>query len=270
MNISASIVTYLTDPAELSDALDALDAAEVDDVTVVDNSPTDLLRKECGRIKYIYNGANIGYGAAHNVAIKAAVDRGSRYHLVMNTDIEFAPDAVNRLAAYLDDNSDAVMVTPRMVYPDGRLQFNVRLLPTPLNVFGRRFLPRRWIAAADARYTLAAWDHSYPIDIAYHQGSFMLFRTAILGRIGGFDERFFMYPEDIDITRRMHRLGATVYLPEVTITHNHRAASYHSLRMTWIHCINMVRYFNKWGWWHDPERRLLNRKALADTGMILL
>ena len=87
----------------------------------------------------------------------------------------------------------------------------------------------------------------------------MMLRMKALCDIGGFDERFFMYPEDIDLTRRIHQQYRTMYVPFVTVVHHHRAASYKSPRMLRIHIVNMIRYFNKWGWLFDAERRRINR-----------
>ena len=72
-----------------------------------------------------------------------------------------------------------------------------------------------------------------------------------------------MYPEDIDLTRTIHRDYLTLYYPAVTIVHNHAQASYKSLRMLWVHIVNMCRYFNKWGWLFDPERSRYNRETVA-------
>lgn len=73
-----------------------------------------------------------------------------------------------------------------------------------------------------------------------------------------------MYPEDIDITRRMHRVYKTLFYPYVTIIHNHAAESYKSKKMLWIHISNMIKYFNKWGWVFDKERWEINKKLLND------
>ena len=89
-----------------------------------------------------------------------------------------------------------------------------------------------------------------------------------LKEVGLFDERFFMYPEDIDLTRRLHQRYQTLFYPEVSITHNHQKASYHSMRMLWIHCINMIRYFNKWGWIWDKERERINERVLQESNVI--
>ena len=116
----------------------------------------------------------------------------------------------------------------------------------------------------DRLYTLQFWDHRTSANVAYHQGSFMFFRVGAFKHVGLFDERYFMYPEDIDITRRMHKCYKTMYWPEVQIVHAHRAASYKSKKMLKIHIWNMIKYFNKWGWLFDKERKMWNQQLLRD------
>jgi GT2 family glycosyltransferase len=90
----------------------------------------------------------------------------------------------------------------------------------------------------------------------------MIFRISAFNMVGIFDERFFMYPEDIDITRRMHKFYKTIYYPEVSIIHAHQADSYKSRKMLIIHIVNMIKYFNKWGWFFDRERKIINANVL--------
>lgn len=104
------------------------------------------------------------------------------------------------------------------------------------------------------------------MNIPYHQGSFMFFRLDCFKKVGLFDERFFMYPEDIDITRRMHKYYRTMFIPDVTIVHAHRAASYKNKKMLKIHMTNMIKYFNKWGWIYDKERSDWNKQLLKELG----
>ncbi len=91
----------------------------------------------------------------------------------------------------------------------------------------------------------------------------MMLRTALANQLGGFDERFFMYGEDIDLTRRMHAVAETLYVPHVQITHEYRRYSKASLLGTWYGIQNNCRYFNKWGWFFDPDRRRINRSVIA-------
>lgn len=273
MRVSASTVIYRTDPDELLQCLACLVDNGVRDIWIVDNSPqatgidTTILPRIKSRgadIRYRHLPHNPGYGAAHNVAIREACALGFEAHLVVNTDIQFEPGTVGTLMDRLIANGDIGQISPRIVSPDGTDQYAQRLLPTPLDVFGRRFLPSFLMRRRNRRYMLTGRDPHADANIPYHQGSFMLFRMSALEEVDGFDERFFMYPEDIDITRRIRHKHITLYCPQATVVHAHRASSYRNLRMLWVHCRNMITYFNKWGWWIDRDRRALNRQTLRE------
>lgn len=260
LRLTASIVTYHTDPAELSNAINALLLNGVERLWIVDNSSSDEIRNLVGSWKeavYVAS-ENRGYGAGHNQALRRALDLGADYHLVMNSDIDFGAGTLSPMLGYLDRNPDVGMVQPRIVGLDGELQYTVRRLPAPIDLIGRRFFPRWMLGKRADRYELRHIDHTRPFNVPYHQGSFMLIRCAVLHQTGLFDERFFMYPEDIDLTRRVHARFRTMYLPSPTVVHAHRRESYASGRMLAIHCLNMIRYFNKWGWVFDRQRREFN------------
>ncbi len=269
---TASIVTYLTDPSELSACLGCLVADEIECIWVVDNTADgtltdarDAIRKVClqfNNVEFIPMPENRGYGTAHNVAIRRSMAMNADYHLVINSDVTFARGTISAIETFMNGRPDVGQLQPRMVFPDGREQLSVRLLPTPLDVFGRRFIPGFRNSQRNARYTLASMRRDRAANVPYHQGSFMFLRNDTLRHTGLFDERFFMYPEDIDLTRRIHAVANTLYWPGVTVVHAHRAASYRSMRMAWIHAVNMVRYFNKWGWFRDRERRVVNAATI--------
>ena len=262
--ITVSIVTYKTETEELRHCLDSLSSSLVRKIYVIDNSRQQYIADFCKKIEKVeYIGSdNVGYGAGHNIAIRKAIKLGMKYHLVMNSDVYFGEDVLPRLVQYMDENEDVAQVQPNVVYPDGTLQYGCRLLPSPLNLISRRFLFHEWNEKINREFLLYDFDRKTPMNIPYHQGSFMLFRTECFNKVGLFDERFFMYPEDIDITRRMHKHYRTMFWPEVTVVHAHRAASYRSLRMLAIHSYNMIKYFNKWGWFFDKERSEWNTKIL--------
>ncbi len=261
MKTTASIVTYLTDSQELSLCVKSLLADGIDMVYIVDNSPgreIESLLHGNNAVTYIHNGKNLGYGTAHNIAIRRAMELGVEYHLVINSDVRFGHDTLGPIIRYMDANPGTGQLIPNMVYPDGSLQHSVRLLPTPADLILRRFLPDVLSRKLDNRYMLRFWNHSTPLDIPYHQGSFMFFRMSALKEVGLFDERFFMYPEDIDLSRRLRQDHIVLYYPAVSIIHAHAAASYRNLRMLRIHADNMIRYFRKWGVWSDRQRRQFN------------
>ncbi|MDE6929030.1 MAG: glycosyltransferase [Muribaculaceae bacterium] len=269
MKLHASIVTYHTDCAELRKCIDSLlaDSGAVGRVYVVDNSSSESTAAVCaeysGIVKYIPH-PNTGYGDAHNVALHQSIEAGTVLHLVINSDVYFRPGTLTACVAYMADNPEVVQLIPHTVYPDGSEQYVIHPLPTPLDMFMRGFLPESWLKRRRRRYQLRDRDPKATINAPYHHGCFMLLRTAAVARVGLFDPRFFMYPEDIDLTRRMHRIGRTVYWPGAEIVHAHRAESKRSGRMRRIHITNMLRYFRKWGFFFDPERRQVNRRLMKE------
>ena len=113
-----------------------------------------------------------------------------------------------------------------------------------------------------AKFELRESGYNRIMDVPYLSGCFMFLRTEALKESGLFDERFFMYPEDIDLTRRIHKNFRTVFYPEVSIVHHHAQSSYLNFKMLLVHTWNMIKYFNKWGWIFDKERRKINAKTL--------
>lgn len=242
-------------------------------IYLIDNSPVrwEEWQSPSDKVTYIWNkGENPGYGRAHNIAIRKSVYNHTELHLVMNSDILVKAADIDYLHELMLHNPQIGSLMPHVVYPDGETQYLCKLLPTPFGLFARRFLPERWTRRRNERYTLrrnakGEWvpdSYARMLNVPYLSGCFMLLRTEAVLQARLFDERYFMYPEDVDLTRTIHRNWLTVYCPDVTIVHNHAAASYHSPRMLWIHIVNMCRYFNKWGWLIDKERRLMNRLTL--------
>lgn len=267
MTVTASIVVHRSPLPQLRKAVECILRADVAHIFIIDNSPDNTLSAIATlstRIEYSHV-ENHGFGAGHNIALRRAISLyPGGYHLVMNADVWWEGDALTPLARYLDDHPDTGMIAPRVYYPDGRLQYSCRMLPTPGDMLARRLIPSFLTRRRMRGYLLADADHSKAIDCPYLLGSFLLFRNRALEECGLFDERFFMYPEDIDITRRIHRRWRTLYWPGTDIIHQHAAASRRNPRMFAIHLINMARYFNKWGWLHDEERDRFNSKLLND------
>ncbi len=265
--VTASIVLHNTPAEQLDRVIACLVSAGIcGDIFLIDNSPRALAhaaRKRLG-VSYVWSGENRGYGAAHNVALRRVL-HSSDYHFVLNPDVYFEPHVLARLVEYMEQHADIGQLMPKIIYPDGAIQYLCKLIPTPGDLIVRRFLPGCFKSVARTRaetFELRFTGYDKVIDVPYLSGCFMLFRVSALRRIGLFDERFFMYPEDIDITRRMHAVFRTVYYPNFEVVHDHARASYKSKHMLWIHLTNTVRYFNKWGWWFDKERRRVNAAVL--------
>lgn len=268
--VAVSIVVHKTPASQLLNAVRCvLRSPAVGRVDIVDNSPDNNLQGELqgllgeeNRVRYRHV-ENRGFGAGHNISIRESLADGADYHLVMNADVDWQGDVLSPIVDFIDKHPDVGLLSPKIRYPDGMLQYACRMLPTPFDLFAKRFLPSWLTRKRMRRYLLADIDHDKEFEVPYLLGSFLFFRSQALKDVGLFDERFFMYPEDIDISRRIHRNWKTLYWPGVEIVHHHAAASRRNMQMLRVHFSNMICYFNKWGWLFDRERRRFNRRLLA-------
>ena len=211
------------------------------------------------KLRYMAMEKNLGYGRAHNIALRESAYYRTEFHLVINSDIRVKAEDIDAMHDWMLAHHEVGQLMPKVIYSDGTQQYLAKRLPTPLDVFGRRFLPACLMTRRNKRYELRDMDLSRPVNAPYLSGCFMFLRTQAAVEAGLFDERYFMYPEDIDLTRTIHRNWLTLYYPQWTITHAHARSSYKNRHMLWIHIQNMCRYFNKWGWFFDKERRLFNQ-----------
>ena len=203
---------------------------------------------------------NNGYGGGHNVAINEAIKEGSTYHLVINPDIWFGPRVIPALLRYMDSHEDVAQMMPKVLFPNGQIQRLAKFLPTPFNIFGRAFLPPALIKKMNDRFEMKHSGFTMTLNVPFLSGCFMFFRVSALKEINGFDERYFLYAEDIDITRRLHMKYKTLYYPDYPVYHKFSRASHHSIRLFFVHIMNLIRYFNKWGWIYDKERQKINNR----------
>ncbi len=267
MAITASIVLYKTDPEELRKVVECTARSSVERIWLVDNSPTDAFRKSAetlsDKVEYLYGHGNIGYGKGHNIAIAKAVDTGAKYHIVVNPDICFEDGTVESLAACMDADPGVGQLMPRVLYPDGELQYLCKLLPTPLDLIGRRFIPfRRLVDKRNRRFEMRGSGYDKVMEVPYLSGCFMFCRTEALKATGGFSDRYFMYCEDLDLCRRIGRLYKTVYYPKATVVHAHKKESFKNRKLLIEHIKSAVTYFNTWGWLLDSYRKRVNRRAM--------
>jgi GT2 family glycosyltransferase len=171
----------------------------------------------------------------------------------------------------MENETNIGLVMPKVLYPDGRLQPLCKLLPTPKTLFMRRFL--RFLSTRlereNYKYELRGTGYDNIVEAPFLSGCFMFLRTEVLKEVGLFDERFFLYTEDTDLSRRIHRRARTVFFPEVTIYHHHERGSYKSIWLLMQNIRSAIRYFNKWGWTTDEERENFNARALQKACMNL-
>jgi GT2 family glycosyltransferase len=265
-NITGSIVLYQNDTATVAKAVESfLKSPLAGKLFIIDNSPTDLARKYFNhpKISYLFSGSNLGYGKAHNIALRQCLEN-SRYHLVLNPDVYFDETVLEKLYRFMEENQQAGLVMPRVLYPDGTLQRICKLLPTPLNLATRRFIPFSEILfrKMNDRYEMNSTNYHRVMNVPFLSGCFMFLRTSALQQVGLFDERYFLYAEDTDLSRRIHSKFKTLFYPGAEIRHIHARGSYKDLRLTWHNLRSAILYFNKWGWFVDAERATINSAAL--------
>ncbi|MDB5729703.1 MAG: glycosyltransferase family 2 protein [Noviherbaspirillum sp.] len=273
MHISCSVVCYRNTPIQIAQVLKSLAASgggspplEIR-VTLIDNSPTNKLAEVAREFNaaYIHLPQNPGFGAAHNLAIAESIASNAQYHLVLNPDTHFAGNVIPALVAYLEEHHDVGLIMPDIRYPDGSQQHLCKLLPAPYDLLMRRFSPKLYECSGRlARYELHESGYNKLMNVPALSGCFMLLRAAVLREVGGFDERFFMYLEDVDLSRRIGRIARTVYFPYVSITHEYVKGSYRNWKLTAYHICSAIRYFNKWGWFSDREKKQINNATLRE------
>lgn len=271
--IAVSIVVYNPDIKELSTCLNCVIPSKlISQIEVVDNSSqlyvSEFLNKHFPSVLYTPSN-NIGYGAANNISINRSLSNQEiRYHLVLNSDISFDSKIITTLISKLNNDNTIGLIAPSVTDKSGQPQSTCHPLPSPLDLIKHRFIPHRFLKKWRSRYDIIPQNICSDINIPYIHGCFMLFKIEALRDCGLFDPRYFMYPEDIDITRRIHSKYKTIVTPDISIYHLHRAASRHNFKMLYIHAINMVKYFNKWGWFHDKERTAVNRQLTQDLSLL--
>ena len=272
-DLSASIVVYKNSTELLSSTIESfLKCTKESTLYIIDNSPTDILKSVVNdpRIIYRFNNKNVGFGAGHNTVLREVIS-DSRYHIILNPDVYFGEDVLSTLYNFMEQHPEIGQVMPKVLYPDGRLQALCKLLPTPKTLIKRRFLNfyKSSLELENYRYELRLSGYDKIMDVPFLSGCFMFLRTGVLQKVGLFDEQFFLYTEDTDLSRRIHKHYRTVYYPQVTIYHHYQRGSYRNLWLTWCNINSAIRYFNKWGWANDSEREFFNQRTMeqfAETG----
>jgi hypothetical protein len=222
------------------------------ELIVVDNNSSDntvkIIEENIKNARLIKNKINIGFGAAHNIAIK--MGRG-KYHLVLNPDIIFKENTIEKLITFMEENPDVGLVSPKIIFPDGTIQYLCKRLPCLFDLAVRRFTPgfiQNLFKKRIDYFEMKDTTYDEIMDVPYLSGSFMFFRKSVLDKVEGFDENYFMYFEDLDITRRVSKISRTVFYPYTSVIHLWRRDSHKNIKLFFISLISTAKYFNKWGW----------------------
>lgn len=269
--IIASIVAFHTATDDLHRLVNCVLQSKIDILYVIDNSSNDSLRElknMSERIVYIHSD-NLGYGNGHNIAIRKSIEKGADYHIVLNPDIYWVGGVIKELTLFMDNTPECGLVMPKVLYPNGNIQYLCKLLPTPMNLFGRRFIPwKNYQEKHDAWFEMHWTGYDKVMEIPSLSGCFMFMRVDVLEKVGGFDERFFMYAEDLDLCRRIGEVSKTMFYPMVSIYHEYEKGSYKNRKLLKYHICSVVKYFNKWGWIFDKKRVQRNRECLESIKIV--
>ena len=265
ISFTGSLVLYNNCKEDVNKVIECfLESKNSNRLFIIDNSENDKFSylKEREKINYIKTNENIGFGRAHNVALrKITSDKSSNYHVILNPDITFSSETIFNLINVMMRIPNIGLISPKILNTKKEQEFLCKLIPTPLDLI-LRLSPKEWFCKKKKRFQLKNLDYNKPISAPYLSGCFMVVDLFKIEKLGFFDDRFFMYPEDIDLTRRINEVYNTLYWPFEEIIHKHEKASLKSLKMFLIHITNMFYYFNKWGWFFDKKRNIQNELTL--------
>ncbi len=262
MKIIASLVLYKHSYEDIKVTLDSLlNEPDVEKIVLVDNGAhCDWVAKlNIPKVDSIINKINRGFGAGHN-SVFSAYNGQADYFLLCNPDIWFEAGEITKLCQFCIDNSVDLSI-PKIFYPDGTQQYACKLLPDPLQLFVRRFLQKR--GGGNGRYELRHADYTKSFFAPFFSGCCLLLSEAAVSLSGGFDERFFLYLEDVDLSRRISDSPLKVACcPLSVVYHEAQRKSYYNGKFLFYHLVSALKYFNKWGWFYDQGRKRLNKKCL--------
>ncbi|KGE14288.1 glycosyltransferase [Sphingobacterium deserti] len=263
--ITGSIVLYNNDAEVLSQAIVSfVDSPLTTRLYLIDNSPTDKLKYLTlnPKIVYIHNPSNPGFGAAHNIALRMSIDCGAKFHFVINPDVAFKSEIIEQMVEFVRDRQNIGMLMPQILNEDESAQYLPKLLPSPFSIF-KRILHKKYgfFDLFVEKYELRSVE-TIVANVPILSGCFTLFNVDALKDVGLYDDAFFMYFEDWDISRRMHLKYQTIYYPKVSVYHGYESGANKNKRLFKIFVKSCIHYFNKWGWFLDNDRAKINQKTL--------
>jgi GT2 family glycosyltransferase len=220
------------------------------EVVVVDQESLDgsagMAEREFPDAKVVRQRPNLGFAGGNNVAFRHA--RG-RYLLLLNSDTVVRPGWMTELVEYGDAHPRAGLIGPRLLNPNGSLQYSCRRFPS-LGAGVFRNTPFEWLAPKNRfvqDYLMEDWDHAEAREVDWLSGACVMARRDMVEEIGGLDERYFMYFEDVEWSRRAHDRGWEVhYVPEPVVIHEvGRSSDRRPKRMIVMHHQSAYRYFSE-------------------------
>lgn len=212
---------------------------------ISDNSSSD---DTLDKVRRLFPGAvivqsrtNAGFGAGHN-AVLPMLD--SKYHAIINPDITLDRDVISELTDYMEAHPEVGIITPKILNEDGTEQYLPKRRPTFKYLLSGR-VP--FMKSVRREYCRAGEVLDEPAEIDFCTGCFMLIRTELFKSVGGFDERYFMYFEDADLTLKVKQTHKAVFYPGTCAYHKWHRTSSKSIKFLFIQIQSMFKFFGKWG-----------------------
>jgi GT2 family glycosyltransferase len=265
LHVSASIVLYNNDPKDLDYLFHVIFSSNIDVLYLIDNSLNNYLSfySSHSKVVYLKSSINVGFGAGHNIAFKLVENHFNHFHFVINPDIIIDVQTINGMINYLSKNKDVGMCMPKVLNFDNSIQHLTKLLPNPFYILLKKIkIPKKIYFQYFQRLELRGFKDNCEINVPILSGCFFIANFNFLREIGYFDEQFFMYYEDWDLSRRMHLKYKTIYNTNFKILHGHNSGANKKFNLFLIFFSSYLKYFFKHGWFFDPHRNLLNKKVL--------
>lgn len=230
-----ALTLYLVDNASPDHAGDTLQAALADGRFCCSSNQT---------VRLICSSKNKGFGGGHNLVLS---ELDSDYHFILNPDILVETDVLSDMADWMEQHPQAAMARPSLNFPDGKEQILPLRKCSALALLYRQMPWLFFLKHFNDRYVMADADLSKPTQIEFCTGSFAMLRTDVMKKVGGFDEGYFMYVEDADLTQKVRQEGEVYLLPQFTAIHAWHRAPHTDIAHCRMQTKSMMRYFSKWG-----------------------
>ena len=259
MKLSIVIVNYKT-PALLKLCINSIQESSQNlkpEIIVVDSQSQEetqeMLREDFPDVSFFPFEENVGYSRAVNLGLKKS---SGQYILVLNADIISFEGTISKMVNFMENHSQVGMIGPQLINFNNTVQDSCYQFITPKTILYRRtFLGRLPFAKKTLRnFLMKDWDHQSTKQVDWLLGAALMVRRAALDKIGLMDERFFLYCEDVDWSRRFWEKGyQVVYFPEAKMAHYHRRLSADRKGIlgifnpaTRIHIKSALKYFFKY------------------------
>ncbi len=267
--LSIIIVNYRTGPLTkaLVESLLTQELPQSTEIIVVDNNSGDdsvlLLRADFPEITVLDNHENIGLAAGVNKAITVAK---GKYYLILNPDMIALPGSVTTLIDFMEQNPRVGVAGGQLLSPNGQLQYSCYRFYRIMTIIYRRTWLGKTVAGRldTARFLMKDIDHTKAQEVDWLMGACLAVRASAAAKVGGMDERFFLYFEDVDWCRRFWQAGWPVlYVPQAQFSHFHQRSSERGAllgiltnRATRAHIASAIKYFWKFRGQTNPRQTL--------------